>query len=235
MLEKLYQAIRQDAAPVVQEIDGRKYVDKRLIPANEPSPEPLRVSSLTGICDYIQCNVDNLDTSKLLFVVNDATNVEVLSNLQKPFQQRFSYIEANHKPVELPIGEWKNSLEFNTLIQATCADGYDKEILLRYIANIKSVGEYGLYDDGKAQQITVKKGISAVENDILPNPVTLAPYRTFLEIEQPTSKFILRVKENEGSFWFRLTVGDGGEWQNAAKLSILTYFKENLPNINIIA
>ena len=69
----------------------------------------------------------------------------------------------------------------------------------------------------------------------MPNPVELAPYRTFPEVEQPISKFIFRMQEGPRAALYE---ADGGAWRNKAILSIKEYLQEELKeleNIEIIA
>ena len=68
-------------------------------------------------------------------------------------------------------------------------------IILTVAGNVenKTIANYG--DDGTSQKATISKGIAGKEDVIVPNPVILRPYRTFLEVEQPESKFIFRIKE----------------------------------------
>ena len=44
------------------------------------------------------------------------------------------------------------------------------------------------------------------ENKTVPNPVGLAPYRTFTEIGQPESKFVLRLKNGLNVLYSKLMV-----------------------------
>jgi len=50
-------------------------------------------------------------------------------------------------------------------------------------------------------------GVAAVENINLPNTVTLKPFRTFAEVSQPESEFVLRLKEGNRVGLFE---ADGG-------------------------
>lgn len=64
---------------------------------------------------------------------------------------------------------------------------------------------------------------------IVPNPVILRPYRTFLEVEQPESKFIFRIKEGrDGTPMFKLIEADGGLWKYEAVASIKAFLKERI-------
>lgn len=235
MLKALYDAIRNDSTPNIVTEGQRKYSDKKLYPMSLDEPEPLRVTSLDSVCDYIKTNVDKLCIENLLLTVDSPSHVTLYSDLQGPFSQRFRYLTASMIEIELPLEKYFPAEDFNVLIQATILNDFDKEKLLRYIANVKSVGEIGLYDDGTAQQVTVKKGISIVEKDVLPNPVTLAPFRTFLEIEQPESQFIFRIKEVNGTFHYLLKEADGGFWRNVAHQRIAEYLKNKLPDLQIIS
>lgn len=55
--------------------------------------------------------------------------------------------------------------------------------------------------------------------------VALRPFRTFLEVEQPESEFLLRL-DDDGNVG--LLEADGGMWQQTAKASITAYFEDKL-------
>ena len=63
--------------------------------------------------------------------------------------------------------------------------------------------------------------------DVKPR-VMLRPFRTFLEVEQPESEFLLRVDPDEGIGFFE---ADGGIWKLEAKKNIADYFKANLADL----
>lgn len=107
-----------------------------------------------------------------------------------------------------------------------------------YMKIDEETGEITTGDDGISQQVTIKTGVATVGNAIVPNPVTLKPYRTFVEVEQPESKFIFRMKDGPTAALFE---ADGGVWRNKAMHEIKKYIYENLlkgnrfPNIVIIS
>lgn len=55
--------------------------------------------------------------------------------------------------------------------------------------------------------------------------VALRPFRTFLEVEQPVSEFLLRLDDDGNVGLFE---ADGGMWQQTAKASITAYFEDKL-------
>lgn len=85
------------------------------------------------------------------------------------------------------------------------------------------------------QTTTVKSGVASLAKATAPNPVTLRPYRTFTEVAQPSSQFVLRInKEAE----LALFEADGGKWKLEAIKNIADYLKaglEDQDNITILA
>ncbi|MFQ9697783.1 MAG: hypothetical protein ACLRY5_13210, partial [Zhenhengia sp.] len=90
----------------------------------------------------------------------------------------------------------------------------------------QAVKEIG--DDGVSQAATIKTGVASIGEVKVPNPVYLAPYRTFAEIEQPVSKFVFRMESGPKAALFE---ADGGAWKNEAILKIKDYLKEQLAGI----
>ena len=91
-------------------------------------------------------------------------------------------------------------------------------------------------DDGFAQTITVKSGINHFIKQEIKNPVMLTPYRTFLEVEQPTSGYLLRVERVGKQPYFYLYETDGGMWAFDAIANIKTWLEETLPDgVNVFA
>ena len=75
------------------------------------------------------------------------------------------------------------------------------------------------------QEVEARQGISLKALVQIKPRVALRPYRTFLEVEQPESEFLLRVDAEEGVGLFE---ADGGMWVQTAKRRIAAYFEEKL-------
>ena len=121
------------------------------------------------------------------------------------------------------------------MLQSAFVDNKDKSILLKYTGLVQDDAVKTIGDNGVSQAVTIKTGVASVGQAEVPNPVTLAPYRTFPEIIQPESKFIFRMKEGPSAALFE---ADGGAWRNQAILGIKEYLKEALKdneNVEIIA
>ena len=111
----------------------------------------------------------------------------------------------------------------------------DRGLVLKYISNVSAVAETGATDDGISQAVTVKIGIASKSVSILPNPVTLRPFRTFTEVEQPASDFIFRCRQQDGAMSFSLTSADGGAWRAEAMQNIKDFMEKAVPGLNVIA
>lgn len=75
---------------------------------------------------------------------------------------------------------------------------------------------------------TMTVGVASKADAIVPNPVTLVPYRTFQEVEQPTSTFVFRISEQGGTPVFKLIEAEGGLWEWTAINNLKEYINDVL-------
>ena len=240
MLEKLYRAIRGDAAPVIVNVTGRNYSDKELHAIHAPQPGSILVSTLSGLTDYLITNVDGLERGKLICHVDSPSEVYIRSALLGDFADRACYIRAELDQLQLPFNKWMDGESFNIALQSCFCEpeglaATDKGLVLKYISSVVSIAEAATADDGVTQAVTVKAGISSKHVQALPNPVTLRPFRTFTEVEQPASSFIFRCRQDNGAMQFSLTEADGGAWRSEAMRNIKAFMEDAVPGLNVIA
>lgn len=86
-------------------------------------------------------------------------------------------------------------------------------------------------DDGRTQVATMNVGIASKADVIVPNPVELIPYRTFQEVEQPSSEFVFRIGDKEVPA-FKIVEAEGGIWKNEAIYNIKNYLMEQISNMD---
>lgn len=79
-------------------------------------------------------------------------------------------------------------------------------------------------DNGITQQVKVQTGIQLAGMENIRPIVRLEPYRTFPEIDQPESDFLLRVKDDQVGIF----EADGGMWKLYAKTLIKAYLENEL-------
>lgn len=228
-------------APVVKEIDESMYSDKDLKRISyNPLAEPLHLHTLTGLVDYIKSNVDTTKNDENLIVeVASPERVYLYTSLDKERKrEQFAVVEA--RVPSFPFNTFIGHEEFIINVQAKFLDdnNSDRAKILSFAGTVEkgSVAEYS--DDGVSQKATVKSGIISKEEKIVPNPVKLRPYRTFLEVEQPMSEFIFRMKDKDYGISCAVIEADGGAWINAATKNIKEYLEFELSefkNILIIS
>ena len=199
-----------------------------------PLAAPLGVSTLTGFVAYIKSNFD-LTSEKLLVQVKSPDLVRLYSPLNED-REREQYIEANAiLPSNITYSRFMTTEQFNIMLQSSFTDSKDKSLLLKYTGLIKDSAVKETGDNGVSQKVTIKTGVASVGEAIVPNPVTLAPYRTFPEVEQHESKFIFRMQEGPQAALYE---ADGGAWRNEAMKNIKEYLEKELTgleNISIIS
>lgn len=219
--------------PII-ELDQGTFSRVSLNRVTEPVASKLTVSTLTGLVDYIKTNVDKLE-GKLLIQVKSPEEVTLYSPLNAD-REREKYVSAEAiLPNNVVYDRFLDTERFNIMLQSAFVDDEDKSKLLKYTALITDDTVKNFGDDGVSQQVTVKTGVASVGQAVVPNPVTLAPFRTFPEVEQPESKFIFRMKEGPSAALFE---ADGGAWRNKAILNIKAYLEKELEhnhNVEIIA
>ena len=219
--------------PII-ELDQGTFSRVSLSRVTEPVASKLTVSTLTGLVDYIKTNVDHLE-GKLLIQVKSPEEVALYSPLNTD-REREKYVSAEAiLPNNVVYDRFLDTERFNIMLQSAFVDDEDKSKLLKYTALITDDTVKNFGDDGISQKVTVKTGVASVSDAVVPNPVTLAPFRTFPEVEQPESKFIFRMKEGPSAALFE---ADGGAWRNKAILNIKAYLEKELEhnhNVEIIA
>jgi len=109
----------------------------------------------------------------------------------------------------------------------------DLETLMRVSGNIQAGTTASYSDDGVSQKTTVKSGVQRMDV-VVPNPVKLIPYRTFQEVEQPSSLYVFRIKDDGGEPMFKLVEADNGLWKNAAMKKVKEYFEFELAETPIM-
>ena len=225
-LEELTDSARE---PHIVEVAGKTYCDKEMRRYDrEEMARALTATSLNSLIDYIAGKREELRDSMIIHV-ESPTKVRLLSGLTKEREREELFI-VNANPNGFDFDYYYDQEQFVINMQTAFEQTNETALILAVAGNVenKTVASYG--DDGISQKATISKGIAGKEDVIVPNPVTLRPYRTFLEVEQPESKFIFRIKEGrEGEPTFKLVEADGGLWKYDAVAAIKDYLKENLP------
>lgn len=219
--------------PLVQ-TDLGVYSKTHLIRMEQPVADTLKVTTLTGLIDYIKSNIDKVE-EELLIQVKSNEEVNLYSPLNADRNRELFLRAEAILPSNIRYDRFLDTEQFNIMLQSSFVDKGSRAALLTYTALTQDEAVKTVGDNGVSQQVTVKTGVATLEQAIVPNPVKLAPYRTFPEVEQPLSKFIFRMQEGPKAALFE---ADGGAWRNEAIKNIKEYLAKELEefkNVKIIA
>lgn len=215
----------------VLEIAGKQFTTKQVYAVKDPLPAALTVTTLSALVDYIKTGLDKKSSENLLLHVESPEKVVLYSELRED-QERESYINCNALlPNNIRFNSFLDTDKFNIMLQSSFVDNKDKSLLLKVTGNIQESAIKNVGDDGVSQAATIKTSVANVNDVVVPNPVSLAPRRTFPEIDQPVSKFIFRMESGPTAALYE---ADGGAWRNEAMQSIKLYLQENLKDIQNI-
>ena len=218
-------------APEVLEIDGKTYCTKSLNRYDkEPKAEAIEATTLTSLVDYIKESREELRERMIIQVISP-TRVQLYSGLL-PERDRELLFEVNALLPRFEYGDEYEQEAFLVSMQSCFLPSEHREAVTFVASNIVNTQTAAFSDDGMTQQAVVKTGITSKENALVPNPVKLIPYRTFLEVEQPASEFVFRVSEGRGGApTFKLVAADGGLWKSQAVDNVKKYLVEALADI----
>lgn len=213
--------------PKVLEIEGKTYCNKDLRRyGQEDKAEAIKASTLTSLVDYIKNCSTELRDHMILHVVSPTT-VRLYSGLNEERDREELFVSSATVP-NFQFDHWYDQERFIIELQANFEVSDDLLTVMKVSGNVeaKTTGTYG--DDGVSQKTTIKQGIASKADVIVPNPVTLFPYRAFLEVAQPSSQFVFRISDSSNGPNFKLIEAEGGLWKNAAMLNIKEYLEQNL-------
>jgi len=225
-IEKIRELSLQAAGEKVQIINGQNYYidgdgDLRLIMPEDLANKSIGLSTLTGLVDLVK-NMKERDKQKLFIRVESPTTVNVFTTLDS-YGRREWLAESNANTPNIRFSYFMEAEELNIMLQSQFVKSEDRDIILKVIGNLKEENVRKASDDGVSQSVTVQSGVANVSEVKVPNPVELSPYRTFLEVEQPVSKFIFRMRKGMQGAIFG---ADGGAWKATAMNSIKEYLED---------
>lgn len=217
MIQKALEYIVGLGKAEIHEENGQKFSDKRLNLLEVPTISPFNVSTLSSLVDYLKSDFDNL--GNVIVHVASPTTVNVKSTFNQDANRDF-FLQAQAYTPEFRFDSWYDTEDFNIKLQSCFVSNEDRDIMLKVVGNITEDHVKTVSDDGVSQAVVARTGIAKVGNVEVPNPVKLAPYRTFVEVIQPESDFVFRMKNGPRAALFE---ADGGAWRIEAIENIVGY------------
>lgn len=222
-LDFLVQLGEKNSKTEVLQICGKTYSPRQLVRYDQaPKAEPIRARSLRALTDYIEtCSREF--PGPMAIHVEDPKTVRLISSLDGDRKRETLFMSvADVSGFE--FDRWYDQERFLINLQANFASTPDLVAVQKVSGNIeaKTTANYG--DDGVSQKTTINSGIASKEDVIVPNPCLLQPYRTFQEVEQPSSLFVFRISDKDnGAPSFKLVEADNSIWKGEAVQNIKDY------------
>lgn len=211
----------------VHEVDGEKFLigdDVRPYHLDKRAKKELVSHSLSSMVGYIESGADG--RKNLLIEIKSPSEVTLEGALNK-YGERETLMTAELNYSKFRFDEFDDFELLNIALQSQFKKTDDRDILLKFIGNYKEETSNTSTDDGVSQTAVIKTGAASVQNVRVPNPVVLKPFRTFIEVEQPESKFVFRTHQGMQAGLFG---ADGDAWVETAVSEINDYFIEKVLN-----
>ena len=232
MLKEFIEHIQKTAQPIIRETADAVYAitasgEAKKVTALPCPPDTITLTSLDALVKMVQTEAAIVEPNRPLFVtIPDHLTVQCFS--------RFDVTDNNHrqtyyiaKATDVPGWESKVQLPFEEAqiaLRTRFQDTPDTQYAMRLLTEISTGARITFNDNGVATTVVTKKGIDLQANEAIRPIITLKPYRTFQEVEQPDSMFLIRISERGISF----IEADGGMWKLRAREIVKKHLEERL-------
>lgn len=230
MLKEFIAHIQETTRPQIVEIAGSTFsiapggAACEIRPAID-HPDTLDLHSLDALVKLVQTEAAQ-SKNPLYITIPDHLTVHCFGQPQ-PDARFFRQVYYTAKATDVPgwgekvqLGFEEAQIALRTRFQETPDTLYAMKLLSDICCGAKVVYN----DNGIATTVTTQKGVALQTNDQIKPLVKLKPYRTFQEVEQPESIFLIRLNERGISF----TEADGGMWKLKARETVKAFLEDKL-------
>ena len=206
-------------------IHGDTYSDRELIRVKPhiDRPADLPVSGLDSIVKLVRNELDMFENLPVFIRVSDARTVSVFTTYDDVMCRDSLYTANCDVPGFLDgFREYEKAV---IELRSKFVPGPGVDYLLDLLSRMSKDSGVTTRDNGVSQEVEARQGVSLKAMVAVKPRVALRPFRTFLEVEQPESEFLLRLDDNGNVGLFE---ADGGMWKQTAKASIMAYFENKL-------
>lgn len=219
MLKEFIEHIQKTTQPQIKDIDGVAFAITHdgMVEEILPTifhPSTLKLNSLDALVKLVKTEASEMDTP-LYITIPDHMTVRCFG---QPNEEEQYYRQVYYETTATDVPGWgeKNTLGFEEAqiaLRTRFQETPDTLYAMKLVSDI-SLGAKVIYNDnGIATTITTQKGVALQTNEQIRPLVKLRPYRTFQEVEQPESIFLIRVSDG-GSPSSRPTA-ECGSWPPA--------------------
>lgn len=228
MLKAFVEKITEMAQPKTFDVDGSVYASKDLvfIQDKKQTPAEIDVTGLDSICKLVKNEADHVGL-QIFIQVKDHKNISVFTSLDSDEDRLHLYRCVADTP-NVTMGRYMPYENAVIELRSLYIPNEGTDYLLKLLSSISSESKVTSSDNGVTQKVEAKAGIALSSMVEIKPRVSLQPFRTFIEVDQPESEFLLRVNDRGE---IGLFPADGGVWKLEATRNIATYFEVKLHDL----
>lgn len=216
----------QEPRLAVEEVLGSTYVNEKWIKVKPEKCETVELNSLRALVEFVRTTVaTNDDEFKFpLQIKVSHYRIELLSSLDKDLDRNTIATVTPINPA-IVFDRFMSKEQFIIQLQTCFVETDNKIALLEQVRYLSDETKVETMDDGISQQVTAQKGV-ALRKDIQLQPIVrLVAYRTYKEVAQPETMYLLRAQDGGQLALFE---ADGGMWKYEAACNVVEYLQDEL-------
>jgi len=228
MLKAMIEKLEEMAKPTTHEIDGSVYASKPLVHVvdRKPMPKCIDLTGLDSVCKMVRNEAEHIG-QQIFIQVKDYRQVSVFTSLDADEDRLYLY-RCNADTPDVTVGRFLAYENAVIELRSLYIPNDGTQYLLGLLSSISKESKITSSDNGVTQKVEAKAGIALNSLVEVKPRVVLQPFRTFVEVAQPESEFLLRIREDGCIGLFQ---ADGGVWKLEATRNVAAYFEENLKDM----
>ena len=228
MLKEAIKEIERMSAPTIHEVQGSIFSNQELVHVMDKKPIPrcIDLTGLDSICKMVRNEAEHVGL-QIFIQVKDYANVSVFTALDDDEDRLYLYKCVADTPA-VTMGRFMAYENAVIELRSLYIPNEGTKYLLQLLSSISNESKVTSSDNGVTQQVEARSGIALSSMVKIEPRVTLQPFRTFIEVGQPASEFLLRINERGEIGFFP---ADGGVWKLEATRNVAGYFEEKLQDL----
>ena len=188
-------------------------------------PATMRVNTLTAFVNYIKAAIFNKEISEPLYInIDSPLHVSATTPVNKYGKRSMVVTAERYHFSPFNFGQAHDFENFVVALRSKFAASDGVKELLECLKSVTNENRVSTEDNGVTQVVMAKNGLH-LNAAVQISPIwALKPHRTFTEIDQPESLFLLRMKQGEDTH-YTLYETDGNAWAIEAMQSIAYYLQ----------
>lgn len=233
MLKEAIEKIVSLAAPTIQEVEGSTFRITSDGDAEELHPFPvfaetLELTSLDALVKLIRSEAAAMHRAEAPFYITIPDHLTAKCFLH-PLEGKRSIRPTLYAARATDVPGWEDSAQLGfdqamIALRTRFERTSDTDYALKLLSDITTGSKITYNDNGVATSVVTKTGVALQQNEGIRPIVALKPYRTFQEVEQPASEFLIRINERGILF----TEADGGMWKLKARETVKAHLEKLL-------